>query len=122
MSNERKVVNHTLSPLLLIGDEFEVAEWGRVGRFEDYDGGIWRERILACSRACAGVKDPEAAVSHARAALAVCLGAMDAMRTQIDQMSGMFKDEDGRIAQACADHFEAAQRTRIALKAIIQEV
>lgn len=56
------------------------------------------------------------------AALSACLGAMDAMRTQIEQMRGMFKDSDGRIAQACADHFEAAQLAGAALKAHIQEV
>ncbi len=58
---------------------------------------------------------------YPRNALVHCLAAMDAMRTQIDQMRGMFKDEDGRIAQACADHFEAAQLAGAALKACIQE-
>jgi hypothetical protein len=41
------------------------------------------------------------------AALRACRGAMNAMRAQIDQMSGMFPDDDGTIAAACQDHDDA---------------
>ncbi len=40
-------------------------------------------------------------------ALKECLAAMESMRTQIEQMRGLFADADGAIAGACRDH-EAA--------------
>lgn len=36
-------------------------------------------------------------------------GAADALRTQVEQMRGMFDDDDGTIADACEAHDEALQ-------------
>lgn len=40
-------------------------------------------------------------------ALRECISAMLSMRDQIEQMAGMFYDDDSAIAQACKDHNDA---------------
>jgi len=45
-------------------------------------------------------------------------GTMSSMRTQIDQMSGMFDDEDGAIEQACEDHDDLDAGIGFVLKGI----
>jgi hypothetical protein len=47
-------------------------------------------------------------------ALKECLAAMESMRTQIEQMKGLFDDADGAIAGACRDH-EAADSFAISV-------
>lgn len=39
--------------------------------------------------------------------LSNCRGAMQSMRDQIDQMKGMFPDDDGAIERSCEDHDHA---------------
>nr|WP_280971433.1 hypothetical protein [Cupriavidus gilardii]WDE72672.1 hypothetical protein [Cupriavidus gilardii] len=49
-------------------------------------------------------------------ALRACLGAIDAMRTQIQQMQGLFDDSDGTIAEALEAASEAQSAAIAALK------
>ena len=51
-------------------------------------------------------------------ALRDTVGAMQAMREQIEQMRGMFPDADGTIAEACDAHDDAAQSAREALASL----
>jgi hypothetical protein len=50
-------------------------------------------------------------------ALKECLAAMESMRTQIEQMRGLFDDADGAIAGACRDHEAADSFARSVLEA-----
>lgn len=48
-------------------------------------------------------------------ALEWCLGAMDSMATQIEQMKGLFNDDDGAIERSLEEHVEAEAKARQAL-------
>jgi hypothetical protein len=69
------------------------------------DEGYW----LALERTAAAL---EAQGTTARDLLQECLGAMDSADHQIGQMSGMFGDEDGTIAEAVKALDDAGARVR----------
>lgn len=57
------------------------------------------------------------AIGVAHSALRDCMGAIGAMRDQIEQMRGLFSDEDGAIAEALEAADDAEESARAALAA-----
>lgn len=67
-------------------------------------------RLIACWKACEGIDDTQLAMLDiacaldqadvTRQALRDCIGAIEDLRTQVDQMRGMFNDDDGAIEEA----------------------